>query len=110
MELLAALAKEKEAAVAAMRESGLSPRAFGVHWALKDDPVLKDASIPTLDMAQEVEKLLDRFPNAAVNTEEKKRLRAALYRPLLQLKRDERSRAVERIFTILLGADADAEK
>ena len=110
MELLAALAREKEAAAAAMRESGLSPRAFGVHWALKDDPVLKDASIPTLDMAQEVETLLDRFPNAAVNTEERKRLRAALYRPLLRLKRDERSRAVERIFTILLGADTDAEK
>ncbi len=110
MELLAVLAREKEAAVAAMRESGLSSRAFGVHWALKDDPILKDAGIPTLDMAQEVETLLDRFPNAAVNTEEKKRLRAALYRPLLRLKRDERSQAVERIFTILLGADADAEK
>ena len=108
MELLAALAREKEAAAAALRESGLSPRAFGVHWALKDDPVLRGAAISTLDMAREVETLLDRFPNAAVNTEEKKRLRAALYRPLLRLKRDERSRAVERIFTILLGTDADA--
>ena len=110
MELLAALAKEKEAAVAAMRESGLSPRAFGVHWALRDDPVLKAAGIPTLDMAQEVETLLDRFPNATVNAEEERRLRAALYRPLLRLKKDERGRVVGRILTILLGADADAEK
>ena len=109
MELLAALAKEKEAAVAAMRESGLSPRAFGVHWALKDDPVLKATSIPTLDIAQEVEMLLNRFPNAAVNAEEERRLRAALYRPLLRLRGDERGRVVERILAILLGTDADAE-
>ena len=108
MELLAALAREKESAAVAMRESGLSPRAFGVHWALKDDPALKVASISTLDMAREVETLLDRFPNAAVNAEEERRLRAALYRPLLRLRGDERGRVVERIFTILLGADADA--
>ena len=109
MELLAALAKEKEAAVAAMRESGLSPRAFGVHWALKDDPVLKVAGISTLNMAREVETLLDRFPNATVNAEEERRLRAALYRPLLRLNRDERGRVVECILTILLGEEADAE-
>ncbi len=108
MELLAALAREKEAAAEAMRESGLSPRAFGVHWALKDDPVLKDNDISTLDMAREVETLLDRFPNAAVNAEEERRLRAALYRPLLRLNSEKRGRVVEHIFTILLGTGADA--
>ena len=108
MELLAALAREKEAAAAAMRESGLSPHAFGVHWTLKDDPVLKVVGISTLDMAREVETLLDRFPNAAVNAEEERRLRAALYRPLLRLNSDERGRVVEHIFTILLGAGTDA--
>ena len=35
MDLLAALAAEKEAAAKAAKESGLSPKAFGVFWALK---------------------------------------------------------------------------
>ena len=35
MNLLATLAGEKDAAIQAARASGLSPRAFGVHWALK---------------------------------------------------------------------------
>ncbi len=39
--------------------------------------------------------------------QEERRLRAALYRPLLRLNSDERGRVVEHIFTILLGAGAD---
>ena len=42
---LADLAREKQAAAVAHRESGLSPRAFGVRWALGNDPVLRAASI-----------------------------------------------------------------
>ena len=41
MDLLEALAKEKEAAVAAAGDSTLSPRAFGAYWTLKEDPRLK---------------------------------------------------------------------
>lgn len=37
---LAAMAKEKEAAIKAAKDSGLSPRAFGVYWTLKDDAAL----------------------------------------------------------------------
>ena len=109
MERLAVLAKEKETARAAAQDSGLSPRAFAVHWVLKDDASLLAAGIATLDLAQRAEALLDRFPNAAVNADEQRRLRAALYAPLLALDSGARSRAVERIVAVLLGTDADAD-
>ena len=108
MDRLADLAAEKDAAIRAERDSGLSSRAFAVHWALKDDAKLKIAGIDTLELAQRAETLLDRFPNAAVSADEQRRLRTALYVPLLRLQRDERSRVVERILGIL-GASADAD-
>ena len=107
MDRLAALAGEKEAAMEAARNSGLSPRAFGVHWALKDHAELKAAGVAALDLAQASETLLARFPNASSNADEKRRLRAALYSPLVNLDKDQRSRVVERILAILLGTDAD---
>lgn len=109
MEQLAVLAREKETAVAAAQDSGLSARAFSVNWALKDDDNLRAAGIATLDLAQRAEALLDRFPNAAVNADEQRRLRATLYFPLLDLDSAARSRVVERIVAILLGTDADAD-
>ena len=109
MDRLAALIREKEAAIEAARASGLSPRAFGVHWTLKDDPALDAAGISTSSLAQEADALLARFPNASVNADEQRRLRAALYHPLLRLGRDERSRVVDRILAILLGANTDAD-
>ena len=107
MDQLDILAKEKEEAVEAAKNSGLSPRAFGIHLALKDDPNMEAVGISTLNVAQEVETLLNRFPNAAVNTDEQRRLRAALYLPLLQLDKDERSRVVDRVLSILLDTDTD---
>ncbi len=109
MNRLADLAAEKDAAIRAARDSGLSPRTFAVHWVLKDDAKLKIAGIDTLELAQRAEMLLDRFPNAAVNADEQRRLRTALYVPLLRLQKDERSRVVKRILGILgVCADADA--
>ena len=110
MDRLAALAGEKDAAMEAARNSGLSPRAFGVHWALKDHAELKAAGIVALHLAQTSETLLARFPNATSNADEKRRLRAALYGPLVNLDKDQRSRVVERILAILLGTDADADE
>ena len=109
MKRLAALAAEKEAALKAMRDSGLSPRAFGVQWTLRDDPALAQAGIAAPALAQEAETLLARFPNAAVNKDERRRLRADLYRPLLELQKDDRSRIVRTILAKLLGAGADAD-
>ena len=107
MDLLSTLAAEKEAAMKAAKDSGLSPRAFSVHWALKDDLDLKTAGIATMDLACDAETLLARFPNAAANADEKRRLRAALYRPLLDLDKDTRGNLVDRIVTILLGDRSD---
>ncbi len=108
MDRLADLAAEKNAAMRAEQDSGLSSPAFAVHWALKDDAKLKIAGIDTLALAQRAEILLDRFPNAPVNADEQRRLRTALYVPLLRLQGDERSRVVERILD-LLGVNADAD-
>lgn len=44
---------------------------------------------------------MSRFPNARVNADEQRQLRAALYRPLLAVDKDERSRAVELIVEII---------
>lgn len=95
MDELATLAAEKEEAMKSAQESGLSTRAFGVYWSLRDDTAIKAAGIDPMTVAQEAERLLGRFPNAAVNPEERRRLRAALYQPLLKLGPEERTRVVE---------------
>lgn len=102
MDLLAALAADKDAAMKAAKESGLSARAFAVFWTLRDDERLKAAKLAPMDLGRAVEALLARFPNAAVNADEQRRLRAALYQPLLGLPRDDRSKVVELIVAILL--------
>lgn len=109
MDLLAAMAKEKEAAIKAAKDSGLSPRAFGVYWTLKDDAALGAAGISALELALEAETQLARFPNARVNADEQRRLRAALYRPVLDLGKQERGRVVDAVLAILLDGEADAE-
>jgi type I restriction enzyme R subunit len=106
MDMLGALAAEKEAAAKAAAESGLSMRAFAVFWTLRDDETLKAANISPMDLAREIEALSARFPNAAVNSDEQRRLRASVYRPLLALPKDQRSRVVELIVATLVGEQA----
>ncbi len=103
LDQLAALAKEKKAAFEAANESGLSPCAFGVYWAFKEDPRFRKAEISALAVATEAEASFNRYPNAAVNAEEKRLLRSALYQPLLQLKKDERGEIVDGVLSLLLG-------
>ncbi len=103
LDQLAALAKEKKAAFEAANESGLSPCAFGVYWAFKYDLRFSNAGISALAVATEAEASLNRYPNAAVNAEEKRLLRAALYQPLLPLEKDERGEVVDGILSLLLG-------
>jgi type I restriction enzyme R subunit len=105
MDQLAVLANEKEAALKAARESGLSVKAFGVFWALRDDEGLKDAGIDPKTIAAEADKLLARFPNAAVNPEERRRLRAGLYPAVLKLDNDARARVVELAMAYLVPED-----
>ena len=109
LDMLETLAKEKETAVAAARNSTLSPRAFGVYWTLKDDVALQAAGVNAMELAEEAQALAERFPNAAVNTDEQRRLRTSLYNPLLRVEGRERGRIVDQTIAILLSGDADAE-
>jgi type I restriction enzyme R subunit len=109
MDALAALAKEKEEAIKAAKESGLSTRAFGLYWTLKNDEALGKAGKSALELAQESEALLARFPNARVNADEQRRLRAALYSPLLKLDKEQRGRVVDIALAILLTGGAHDE-
>jgi type I restriction enzyme, R subunit len=103
MDQLAALAAEKEAAMKAARDSGLSARAFAVFWVLREDPAIKAANADAMLLAKDAEQLLRRFPNAAVNADEQRRLRAALYKPLLALSQEERARVVDLVVKLLLA-------
>lgn len=102
MDQLAALAAEKEAAMKAARDSGLSSRAFAVAWVLREDAAVKAAGIDPMTLAKDAEELLGRFPNASVNADEQRRLRASLYKPLLALAQDERARVVDLVVRLLL--------
>lgn len=86
----------------AERDSGLSPRAFAVAWVLRDDAAIKAVGIDAMTLAKGVEALIERFPNALVNTDEQRRLRASLYKPLLALAQDERARVVDLVVRLLL--------
>ena len=97
MDLLAALAADKEAAMKAASESGLSSQAFAVAWVLRDESAIKSAGIDPMMLAKEAEALLGKFPNAAVNADEQRRLRASLYKPMLSLGPDDRARIVDLI-------------
>ena len=56
-----------------------------------------------LTLAKDAEELLGRFPNASVNADEQRRLRASLYKPLLALAQDERARVVDLVVRLLLA-------
>ena len=103
MDQLAALAAEKEAAMKAARDSGLSAHAFAVFWALREDASIKAAELDAMALAKDIEALLSRFPNAAVNSDEQRRLRAAIYKPLLGLPPEERARVVDLALKLLLA-------
>lgn len=109
LDLLEALAKEKAEAVRAEEGSGLSSRAFGVYWALRNDGPLRYADISALVVAREADALLARFPNAAVNPDERRKLRGGLYHPVLGLESEERTRVVDTVLAVLLGDGRDAD-
>ncbi len=102
MDQLAALATEKDSAMQAARDSGLSARAFAVFWVLREDSAIKATSIDAMALAKAAEELLGRFPNAMVNADEQRRLRSSLYKPLLTLTQDERARVVDMVVKLLL--------
>ncbi|KUR79073.1 type I restriction endonuclease subunit R [Novosphingobium sp. FSW06-99] len=103
IDLLGALAAEKEALLAEAKASGLSAEAFGVMIALRGDPALVDGKIDVRQVAGLIDELRNRYPNAKLNDDERRRLRGALYLPLLSLSDDDRSRIVDLIMRSLLS-------
>jgi len=100
---LSELADDRESAMKAASSSGLTKRGFAAYWTLHEDPTLGYAGISAIDLAREAERLLARYPNASVNQEENRRLRSALYQPLLALGREERAGIVEKTMEALFG-------
>lgn len=87
MDQLAALAAEKDAAMQAARNSGLSPRAFAIAWVLREDAAIKAVGIDPMTLAKDAEALLGRYRNSLMNADEQRRLRARCTRPSLLLGR-----------------------
>ena len=67
-------ASSSSPSLAPAQESGLSNRAFAVYWTLKGDKTLRDYAISAEKMASEADTLMARFPNVAVNADEKRKL------------------------------------
>ena len=109
MDLLAAVANDKESAEIAEKDSGLSPQGFAIYWSLKDDSAIQTGGISAMNLAQEAEDLRGRYPNAATNIEEERRLRGAMYGPVLSLPQETRARTVEHILAILLDKGNDVD-
>ena len=109
IDLIAALVAEKEATTAAAISSGLSPRAFSVYWSLRSDTALMAAGLSPMELARDAEAEFARFPNSRVNPDEQRKLRAALYRPLLSLSADDRSRLVDSVLALLISGRDSAD-
>jgi type I restriction enzyme, R subunit len=63
----------------------------------------KGGNIDPLELAKEIERLVGRFPNAKVNADEQRQLRASLYRPLIALPKDVRAGVVDAIVANILS-------
>jgi type I restriction enzyme R subunit len=106
MDQLAALAREKDAAMRAASESGLPAGPFSVAWLLREDPAVRAAGIDPNVVAAKAAELLARYPNARDNSEEKRLVRAGLYPPLMKLPAAERARVVDLAVKLLVPEDA----
>jgi type I restriction enzyme R subunit len=82
LEQLQALANERQAAEVARESSGLAPAVFTVFWELRRDGYSDNRS---RELALEIESAYARFPNAADNPDEKRQLKAEIYKVLLKV-------------------------
>lgn len=101
MEELAALAAEKAEAKQTADQSGLSTVGFAVYWVLQQDDAVTAAGIDTLAATKAIEAELGKFPNWRDNSDEKRRLRTSLYKPLLKLDKDARASAIDTVIHVL---------
>lgn len=101
MDELEVLAAEKDRARQEAAESGLTDAGFAIYWVLREDGALGDAGIDALGVAADVEGLVGQFPNWAENSDERRRLRLSLYKPLLGLGAEDRARVVDGTMQVL---------
>jgi type I restriction enzyme R subunit len=94
---LETLAQEKEALRQQAANSGLSDLGFSVFWVLGREAKDFDA----VAASREIETLVSKFENWRENPDEKRRLRASIYKPLLGLEKDQRAAAIEQIMQML---------
>ena len=101
MDMLAALAVEKEEAQKAAKASGLSSRSFAVSWELRTDTALAGVGLTSLELAKAVDALLQAFPNLDVNPDEKRTFRSRLYVPLIKMAAEDRARVVDAVMKLV---------
>ncbi|MFE8912974.1 type I restriction endonuclease subunit R [Streptomyces globisporus] len=98
---LEALAQEKAKVRRKAMESGLSDLGFAIYWVISQGEGAKKTSFDGMSASREIETVLAKFPSWRDNPDERRRLRASLYKPLLALGKDERAGAIERIMRVL---------
>lgn len=98
---LEALAQEKAEAKKEAKASGLSDLGFAIFWVISHDDSAKKAGFDGMAASREIEMVLSKFPSWRENPDEKRRLRAGLYKPLLALPKDDRAAVIERIMQVL---------
>lgn len=98
---LEALAQEKETARQKAKESGLTDVGFAIYWVIAQDEAANKESFDGMAASREIESVLAKFPSWHDNPDERRRLRASLYKPLLALPKDDRAGVIERIMQVL---------
>ena len=71
--------------------------------APRADPALTGGNVDVRQVAGLIDELRTRYPNALLNDDERRRLRGALYLPLLELGDADRTRIVDAIMRKLLS-------
>ncbi|GHE36763.1 type I deoxyribonuclease HsdR [Streptosporangium violaceochromogenes] len=101
MDELSALVREKAEVKKQAEDSGLSSVGFAVFWTLSHESNAAAAGFDPMTAAREIETVLAKFLTWQENSEERRRLRAQLYKPLLALGKDERADAIDKIMQVL---------
>lgn len=99
LDQLAVLADEKAAIRKQAEESGLTDIGFAVFWVLS-----RGGGVDGFDpiaTAREVESVMEKFPNWRENADERRHLRASLYKPLLTLDKETRTAAIDHVMQVL---------
>lgn len=101
MDELDALAHEKAEIKKQAADSGLSDTGFSVFWVLSRDGVATADGFDGIVAAREIESVVEKYDSWRDNSDERRRLRASLYKPLLSLGAAERAAAIEQIMQVL---------